>query len=265
MIDNHFESDSIVTPAAYADATATNREQFYNEQTGPWTAGAPNGVAFPSLKDLTDNFTSVLSWAQSQGSGEHLRANVDPTIIAGYERQKALLLTALSDSARGQFEILNNNAGSFTYSLMKPLSRGNIAIRSADPFDTPVIDPRYGSNPIDLAYMMEALRFNERLIQTAAIAPLDPAQNYPTAAQVADDARLLDLIKVGLFTEYHPVGTASMLPLEDGGVVDAELRVYGTQNLRVIDGSIMPLIPAAHLQACIYGVAEKAADLIRGN
>ncbi|KAF4310114.1 Glucose-methanol-choline oxidoreductase [Botryosphaeria dothidea] len=260
--NNHFAANDD-TPVAYATNTDTNRNLFWDEHTGPWTAGPPNGVAFPSLKDMTDNFTSVLNWAESQGSGEHLLAGLDDTLVAGYERQKALLIDALNDRTRGQFEILNNNGGSFTYSLMKPLSRGQIRIRSSDPFDTPVIDPRYGSNPIDLAYMMEAMRFNHRLVKSAALAALEPEENYPTAEQVADDARLLTLIKGGLFTEYHPTGTASMLPLEDGGVVDARLTVYGTQNLRIVDSSVMPLIPAAHLQACVYGVAEKAADLIR--
>ena len=55
-----------------------------------------------------------------------------------------------------------------------------------------------------------------------------------------------------------------MLPLSLGGVVCPNLTVYGTTNLRVVDTSIFPLIPAAHLQAVTYAVAEKAADLIRG-
>lgn len=262
--NNHFAANDDA-PVAYAVDTDANRAAFFNDATGPWTAGPPNGVAFPSLKDMTDNFTSVLEWARSQTSGQHLQDGLDATVVAGYDAQHALLVAALNDARRGQFEILNSNAGSFTYSLMKPLSRGQIRIRSADPFDTPVIDPRYGSNPVDLQYLVEAFKFNHRLVQTDALAPLKPEENYPTAEQVADDAKLLDLIKGGLFTEYHPTGTASMLPLEQGGVVDARLRVYGTSNLRIVDSSVMPLIPAAHLQACVYGVAEKAADLIKEN
>lgn len=88
---------------------------------------------------------------------------------------------------------------------------------------------------------------------------LQPDEQYPTADVVADDAKLTDLIKQAIFTEYHPTGTASMLPLGLGGVVDARLKVYGTQNLRIVDSSIMPMIPAAHLQACVYAVAEKVS------
>lgn len=54
-----------------------------------------------------------------------------------------------------------------------------------------------------------------------------------------------------------------MLPREMGGVVDKELRVYGTVNLRVVDTSIYPLLPASHLQSVVYAVAEKAADIIK--
>jgi choline dehydrogenase-like flavoprotein len=55
-----------------------------------------------------------------------------------------------------------------------------------------------------------------------------------------------------------------MMPREMGGCVGPDLRVYGTERLRVVDGSVMPIIPAAHLQAGLYAVAEKAADVIRG-
>ncbi|KAK7627070.1 hypothetical protein BKA81DRAFT_50296 [Phyllosticta paracitricarpa] len=240
-------------------ADVANREEFYSSHTGPWTAGAPNGVAFPSLKSMSSNYSSIASSAQGQTSGQYLAENLDDTVIAGYEKQKAILVANLQNENRSQFEILNDNAGHLTYSVMRPFGRGQVRIRSRNPFDTPVIDPRYGSNPIDLQFFMEALRFNSRLQATNAMSELQPSESYPTAAQVADDAQLMTLIKQAIFTEYHPTGTASMMPLDLGGVVDARLKVYGTQNLRIVDGSVMPMIPAAHLQACIYGVAEKVS------
>jgi choline dehydrogenase-like flavoprotein len=54
-----------------------------------------------------------------------------------------------------------------------------------------------------------------------------------------------------------------MLPEKYGGCVDSDLTVYGTKKLSIVDASIIPLIPAAHLQATMYAIAEKAADLIK--
>jgi choline dehydrogenase-like flavoprotein len=54
-----------------------------------------------------------------------------------------------------------------------------------------------------------------------------------------------------------------MLPKESGGVVDSKLKVYGTKNLRVVDASIFPLEPSGNIQAVVYAVAEKAADIIK--
>lgn len=54
-----------------------------------------------------------------------------------------------------------------------------------------------------------------------------------------------------------------MKPLSDGGVVDSELKVYGIKGLRVVDASIMPIVPDQHTQGPVYMIAEKAADLIK--
>ena len=63
-------------------------------------------------------------------------------------------------------------------------------------------------------------------------------------------------------TEYHPSCTCSMLPRNQGGVVDSDLKVYGTSNLRVIDASVPPLSVSAHLMSVTYGIAEIGAELI---
>ncbi|RYP76717.1 hypothetical protein DL769_003548 [Monosporascus sp. CRB-8-3] len=62
---------------------------------------------------------------------------------------------------------------------------------------------------------------------------------------------------------WHPAGTCAMLPEEKGGVVNTELKVYGVQKLRVVDSSVVPLLPPGNLQSTVYAVAEKAADLIK--
>ncbi|KAF9043481.1 hypothetical protein BDZ89DRAFT_943587, partial [Hymenopellis radicata] len=62
-------------------------------------------------------------------------------------------------------------------------------------------------------------------------------------------------------TVYHLIGTASMLPKEDGGVVGPDVRVYGTKSLQVVDASIVPLHISAHPHATVYAVAEKVCPM----
>ncbi|KAF9763826.1 hypothetical protein IL306_002995 [Fusarium sp. DS 682] len=102
---------------------------------------------------------------------------------------------------------------------------------------------------------------NTKLIQTKATKKLMPEAE--SAFDTTDHETLMKQVMKKITTERHPSGTAAMMPLELGGVVDAELRVYGTCNLRIADVSIMPLIPSAHLQASVYAIAKKAADMIK--
>jgi choline dehydrogenase len=142
---------------------------------------------------------------------------------------------------------------------MRPLSRGTLRLASSQPFTPPLIDPRYGSNPIDIQILQRAIAFNKRIITTDSMAQLAPQQMFPPADASSDE--VVQWIRSKGQTEYHPSGTAAMMPLRLGGVVDPELLVYGTKNLRVVDASVMPMVPAAHLQAVVYGVAEKVCLL----
>ncbi|KAI9679236.1 MAG: hypothetical protein M1817_005255 [Caeruleum heppii] len=240
---------------------AQARDEYNSMKTGPWTAGSPNGVAFPSLPSASNISTDLLQRAYNQDPADYLLEGLDPSIIAGYAAQKTSLVRSLLNDNVAAWEIINNNVGSLTVAIMHPFSRGSCNINSPNPFMPPSIDPRYGSNPVDLDILVEALRFNRRILATAPMVELQPAQFVPPAD--ADDATLLQVVKNGIRTEYHPSGTCAMLPREQGGVVDPRLRVYGTQNLRVIDASIHPLVPAAHLQASVYAVAEKGADIVK--
>ena len=142
-------------------------------------------------------------------------------------------------------------------SVMHPLSRGVCYINSPDPFEPPLIDPRWLSDPTDRSVLIEALKFNRQILASPSMVLLQAAQFVPPVD--ADEDALNQVINNGIRTEFHPSGTLAMLPLERGGVVDSNLLVYGTQNLRVVDASIFPLIPAAHLQAVVYAVAEKVS------
>lgn len=188
--------------AAVDDAA---RGEYYANRTGPYTAGLPDGVAFLSLPMLSNRSATLLSSASSAPSA-YLAADLDPTLCAGYTRQHSLLLSALANRSRAATEILNNNAGALVVANMRPFSRGSVHIRSSNPFDDPLIDPRYGSNPLDLHVLREALLFNRALIATDAMALLQPSSFFP--AGHADDDDLLDYIKRTLGTENNPSSNA---------------------------------------------------------
>ncbi|KAL8633749.1 hypothetical protein Q9189_000485 [Teloschistes chrysophthalmus] len=233
-------------------------ELEYNTfKTGPWTAGSPNALAFNPLPLISNNSASILGGANDQAPTAYLADGLDPTIIAGYTLQKQSLVRRLAETTVASYEIINNNAGSLTVAVMHPFSRGQCYISSADPFEPPSIDPRWLTNPVDRQVLIEALLFNRQILASPPMLPLQAAQFVPTVD--ADEAAINQIINSGIRTEFHPSGTCAMLPLEQGGVVDPHLRVYGTQNLRVVDAGIFPMIPAAHLQAVVYAVAEKVS------
>ncbi|KAI9725227.1 MAG: hypothetical protein M1828_003408 [Chrysothrix sp. TS-e1954] len=260
---SQFYNASYIYSNQLSNATLNDeaRAEYYANRTGPWTAGPADGNAFPSLSQITNSSAGIVDDATAQNATSHLAPGIDETVLAGYTAQKALLVDALSDPNRAVVEILNSNAGGISPSVMRPFSRGTTHINSTDPFTPPNIDPRYGSNPVDLDVLYESLLFHHLLLQTPAMQELDPYEWVPTAN--ANESALRAYINSAIGTEYHPSGTCSMLPLDMGGVVDSNLLVYGTQNLRIVDASIYPIIPASHLQAVVYGVAEKAADIIK--
>jgi choline dehydrogenase len=154
----------------------------------------------------------------------------------------------------------NNNVG-IQAALQHPWSRGTIFITSNSAFTNPAINPDYFSVGYDIDIMNNAMRFARRIGQANPMSDLTVAETTP-GATVTGDA-LDDYIRTNGVTTYHPIGTCSMLPRDMGGVVDTRLIVYGTGNIRVVDSSIIPLHMSAHTMGTTYGVAEKAAEIIK--
>jgi len=113
-----------------------------------------------------------------------------------------------------------------------------------------------------MSIMVEGFKFLRKIAATKAFAPIRPEESNATSG-AHSDKEIRDLVRSQMNTLYHPCGTAAMMKKELGGVIDANMVVYGTSNLRVVDASVFPLPPAAHLQATVYAVAEKAADIIK--
>lgn len=151
--------------------------------------------------------------------------------------------------------------------LSNPLSRGSVHIRSANPEDPPLIDPAYLSNPIDTEILAEHMLQVEQIAASEPFSSRLLAQPLQHRDPAADLKGSLEHAKkyarTSSISMWHPGGACAMLPIDTGGVVDSSLCVYGIEGLRVVDSSIMPVVATANLQATVYGVAEKAADLIK--
>ncbi|KAF8313115.1 alcohol oxidase [Clavulina sp. PMI_390] len=156
--------------------------------------------------------------------------------------------------------------------LLHAISRGSVHITSTSPLDKPAVDPNYLASNVDRDLLVHAVRFVKKLQDTEPLKGLmvsyvEPAWEDDEAAADAgvSDEELREYVKSGMEPIYHPAGTAAMFPREEGGVVDAKLKVYGTTNLRVIDASVIPIHIAAHPMSTIIGMAEKAADIFKAD
>ncbi|HEY9280948.1 MAG TPA: GMC family oxidoreductase N-terminal domain-containing protein [Eoetvoesiella sp.] len=146
----------------------------------------------------------------------------------------------------------------------RPESKGYVKIKSSDPFEDPIIQPNYLEHPDDQQALIRGIRLARKLLQSKSLEQYFHKETLPGELCQSDD-ELLDFAKKFGVSSYHVTGTARMGPSSDkSAVVDRELRVYGVQNLRVVDSSIMPSIPSANVCAATMMIANKAAELIRG-
>jgi choline dehydrogenase len=146
--------------------------------------------------------------------------------------------------------------------VLRPQTRGTVALASADPADKPVLRPQFLEDRRDVLTLMAALREARRIVAMPALQALSGAELSPGPA-VADDAALEAFIRDKVATTYHPVGTCKMGPASDAqAVVDAQLRVHGVEGLRVADASIMPNLIGGNTSAPSMMIGERAAHFI---
>ena len=141
--------------------------------------------------------------------------------------------------------------------LVKPESRGEVALASADPTAKPVIRHNYYAAEQDMEDMIAAMRITMEVAGQPALVPFAQTPFEVPASDSEEDIRAH--LRHQTQTIYHPAGTCAI-----GSVVDAGLRVEGLDALRVVDASVMPSVIRGNTNAPTIAIAERAADLIRG-
>jgi choline dehydrogenase-like flavoprotein len=230
--------DTPRTPGLWEESTPANLARWRLRHSGPLTSNVAEAGGFsrtrPSLPAPDVQWHALPTPYQRAGLG-------DP-------RQRAF---------------------SLLIALVEVGSRGQVWLRSADPRHKPAIDPAYLSDPADIEPLVVGVRMAREF---AAAGPLAKACRNELAPgpDVRTDAEVREFIRRDLSTLFHPVGTCAM-----GGdsrlaaskltsVVDPELRVRGVERLRVVDASVMPVVPRGNTNAPTIAIAERAADLIIG-
>jgi len=223
----------------------------------PWTTVSPATAA--RLESLVQNDTSLTS-PIDQLKRSYLSPPLSHTVP-----QVEVIFSDGYTGLQGYPPPTSPLHGMHTFTLIgvvqHPLSRGSVHITSRNTSQPPAIDPHYLSHPYDLSATTALARFLRTVAQTPPLRATWHTEYEPGVA-VHTDAHWEAYARANTLSIYHPVGTCAMLPVADGGVVDTQLRVHGTRGLRVVDASVIPLLPSAHLQTLVYGIAERAAEMV---
>ncbi|CEG75541.1 hypothetical protein RMATCC62417_10566 [Rhizopus microsporus] len=260
---------------------AEEQKKVYEEnKTGLWTV-SPNNLAYPSVQQLFKDtwlqsgrhmasliLNSTETWADyyakiGASHPELLRRQYE--IIASRYQQEHVAPIEINFSPgyggmKEDIDLEHYKYQTVNHILYVPLSRGYFHIQSTDIQDNGVIDPQYYSHPLDLDIHLISARYGQRILTSRGLGDINQGNIEPKNGK--SDEELKKWLIHNVRSDWHPVGTCSMLPRQLNGVVDSELRVYGTSHLRVVDASIIPLHISTHIMQTVYGIAEKAADLI---
>lgn len=210
---------------------------YRNNHTGPWTVSSGNIFGFFTPKHIQLP-CSVISAGSAQSTGQYLRPDLHPTVIAGCEKMKAATLRLLKENKLAVVEAGFYRVATFD-AIMHPLSRGFLQITTPDPFALPKVDWRALSNPFDWDVMISSIRWQQNTMSQAPALKVGvgavPTNSDPTLT----DAQLKATLRESMWPSLaHLSGTCPMLKREEGGVVDKYLKVYGVEGLRIVDASV---------------------------
>ena len=255
------------------------RKLYQTNLSGPMTRTStsycylPFSLTIPSqaLQDIATRMKNLEGLPSEQASILNRRLGPNSEETVG-QIEYVLWLAASSPTFQPEPPSSGKRYASLSMILQYPLTRGSIHTRprssSAGEDDRPIIDLQYYSGPgglIDLEVTAHCVRYGEKIAQTEPLSKILLKQVSPDPETTSSDVDLQKWVQDNTGTCWHPIGTCAMGGKKgiEGGVVDERLRVYGVKGLRVVDASVFPLQISAHLQATVYAVAEKAADMVK--
>jgi choline dehydrogenase-like flavoprotein len=242
-------------------------EEYRVNKTGPVTNARGNTLAFIPLPEVDpENYRNIASRLLNLTTDAFLPSiyKNSTKLLNGVKAQRKVLADLFQNDEAGIVEYpVTASAQSTLIALQKPASRGSITINPDNPQGPPKIFYNSFSDPIDRSVFGSSLRYIREVWAGPALEKYAPIEISPGAQYTTDEDIFEQSVDLILPSFAHPASSCAMMPEELGGCVSDELLFYGINHLSIVDASIMPLIPSQHLQASMYAIGEKAADIIK--
>jgi choline dehydrogenase-like flavoprotein len=244
-----------------------------------YEVGVVNRMSFPTWEVLEGagfnrHDPQYQEWASSRRGVYTTNGAVLAVIKRSFKERPLpdLFCFALLGDFRGYYpgysKVFAERLNYLTWAILKAHTvnrAGEVKLRSSDPRDTPLVNFRYfdeGSDQHgeDVKSVVEGIKFVRRMTQDLKTKKLIAEEELPGEV-VQTDADLARFVKDNAWG-HHASCTCPIGPRADGGVLDTNFKVHGTEGLRVVDASVFPRIPGFFIVSAVYMVAEKAADVI---
>lgn len=232
--------------------------EYHENKSGPVGSACLELVGFPRIDE---NLMRDPIYRQAKISN----GDVDPFQPHGRPHFELDFVCMFGSAFQWHFPVPKEGCyTSVVVDLVRTVSEaGEVTLNSADPLEQPNINLNFFANDLDIIAMREGIRWTYDLLLKGDGFKDIVVDEYPWDMPLDSDEEMKRAVLERSQTAFHPTGTARLSKDIDQGVVDPQLRVHGIKNLRVIDASVIPIIPDCRIQNSVYMVAEKGADMIK--
>lgn len=231
---------------------------YEKDHSGPAGSGLLEMVGFPRVDKYLEKDAKYRAAKEANGGR-------DPFSPDGQPHFELDFVTMFGSAF--QWHYPTPKKGSYTsvvVDLVRPVSEGGeVTLNSADPLIQPNINLNFFSNDLDIIAMREGIRFSYDILTKGDGFKDIVVGEYPWDMPLDSDEAMNKAVLERCQTAFHPCGTCRLSKNIEQGVVDSKLKVHGIKSLRVIDASIIPVIPDCRIQNSVYMIGEKGADMIK--
>ncbi|KUI53180.1 Oxygen-dependent choline dehydrogenase [Cytospora mali] len=245
----------LLRPGAAHDAAVS---AYTNKNKGPYTSGLLELVGLPRVDSWFEQDAEYRERKEANGG-------VDPFGPGGQPHFEIDFVPMFSDAF--QWHIPCPPEGDWLtviVDLLRPQSRaGVVTLNSTDPLEQANVNLNFFADHLDLVALRQGVRFVDDILLNGDGMKDIIGEDYPWAMPRNSDEAMETMIKERSQTGFHPCGSLRMGKDIEQGVVDNKLKVFGVDKLRVIDASVIPVIPDCRIQNSVYMIGEKGADMIK--